>query len=148
MIDGIAGAGLRVVDNGTQATAKGGSEAAMDLEQLKAEHPAVYKAAVESGVQQERDRVTAHIQLGETGDMKVALEAVKDGSDITQTTYSAHMAAAMNRRDVKARDDDNNDVEGATNGAETKKKDTEDEFQGQVLARLKRLVGTGAIENG
>jgi ClpP class serine protease len=148
MIDGIAGAGLRVVDNGTQATAKGGSEAGMDLEQLKAEHPAVYKAAVESGVQQERDRVTAHIQLGETGDMKVALEAVKDGSEITQTTYAAHMAAAINRRDVEARHDDNGDVDGATNGAKTEHKNTEDEFQGQVLARLKKLVGTGAIENG
>jgi ClpP class serine protease len=148
MIDGIAGAGLRVVDNGTQATAMGGSEAGMDLEQLKAEYPAVYKAAVESGVQQERDRVTAHIQLGESGDMKVALEAVKDGSEITQTTYSAHMAAAINRREVEARNDDNVVVDGATNGAKTEKKDTEDEFQGEVLARLKKLVGTGAIENG
>lgn len=120
----------------------------MDLEQLKAEHPAVYKAAVEIGVQQERDRVQAHINLGETGDMKVALEAVKDGSEITQTTYSAHMAAAINRREVEARNDDNGDVEGATNGAQTKKEDTEDEFQGQVLERLKKLVGMGAIENG
>ena len=148
MIDGIAGAGLRVVENGTQATAQGGSEAVMDPEQLKAEHPAVYKAVVELGVQQERDRVQAHINLGETGDMKVALEAVKDGSDVTQSIYSAHLAAGINRRDIQSREDENEHVEGATNGAKTKHEDTEDEMLGQVLTHLKRLVGMGAIENG
>ena len=145
MIDGIAGDGLRVVTN-NQATAKGGSESVMDLEQLQADHPAVYKAAVEVGVQQERDRVVAHLQLGRTGDMKVALKAIEEGSGMTQTTYSAHMAAAMSRLDVQARREDNNVVEEATNGAKAKQE--EDEFEQAVLTRLQALVGNGAIENG
>lgn len=146
MIDGIAGAGLRVVGDRTQATADGGSEECMDLDKLKAEHPAVYKAAVEVGVNQERDRVVAHLKLGESGDMKTALIAVKDGADITQTTYAAHMSAALNRRDVKARDDDNKVVEGATNGV--KPKVDEDSFQKAVTDRFIELVGNGGIENG
>ena len=120
----------------------------MDLEQLKAEHPAVYKAAVEVGIQQERDRVTAHLQLGESGDIKVALEAIRSGSEITQTTFSAHMAFAMNRRDVEARKTDNEEVEDATRNVGAPPKETGDQFQAAVLTRLKALVGNGAIENG
>ena len=148
MIDGIAGANLRVVKNGTQATAQGGSEAVMDLEQLKAEHLAVYRAAVEIGVQQERERVMAHIKLGRTGNLDAALSAIEDGSNVTQLTYATHMEAALNRRDVEARRDDDRTVEDALKGIKTKHEDNEDKLFGEVLTRLKALVGTGAYENG
>lgn len=147
MINGIAGTGLRVVQDVNQATAAGGSEAKMDLEQLKAEHPALYKEAVACGVQQERDRVTAHLQLGESGDIKVALEAIKDGSEISQTTFSAHMAFALNKKDVSARNSDQNDVDGAT-GNVGDPPNQGDSHQAAVLKRLVELRGNGAIENG
>ena len=145
MIDGIAGAGLRAVAQ-LNATADGGSEETMDLEQLKAEHPAVYKAAVQVGVTQEHERVTAHLKLAETGDMKTALEAIDSGANLTQTIYAAHMAAALNRRDVNARDEDDKAVEDATGAVDAKKKD--DEYEKQVTDRFLALVGNGAIENG
>jgi len=78
--------------------------------------------------------------------MKVALKAIEEGSGMTQTTYSAHMAAAMSRLDVQARREDNEVVEEATNGAKAKQE--EDEFEKAVLTRLQALVGNGAIENG
>ena len=120
MIDGIAGVGLRAVEQ-LNATADGGSEERMDLEQLKSEHPAVYKAAVQVGVTQEHERVTAHLKLAETGDMKTALEAIDSGDNLTQTIYAAHMAAALNRRDVNARDEDDKAVEDATGAVDAKK---------------------------
>jgi ClpP class serine protease len=146
MIDGIAGTGLRVVEE-PKATAVGGSEDSMDIEQLKSEYPAVYKAAVETGVHQERERVTAHLKLAESGDLETALEAIKGGSDLTQTIYAAHMAAALNRRDNQSRDEDDDAVKDALNGASTKQKDDET-FQRNVVERLEALVGNGAIENG
>ena len=147
MIDGIAGDGLRVVSDTNQATANGGSEdGTMDLETLKAEHPAVFKAAVSIGVMQERERVEAHLSLAETGNLNVALEDIKSGNDITQKTWAAHMSAAMNRRDVQARRDDNEEVEAAINGAAAKQE--EDDLEAAVLERLEKLVGMGAIENG
>lgn len=120
----------------------------MELQQLKAEHPAVYKAAVDLGVQQERERVTAHLKLGKTGDLEAAIKAIEEGANVTQLTYADHMAAALNRRDTQARDEDNGVVESATNGAKTTHEDNEDELFGQVLTQLKALVGQGAIENG
>lgn len=142
MIDSIAGAGLRVVEQ-PKATADGGSEACMDLEQLKAEHPAVYKAAVEVGVRQERERAEAHLKLAETGDLATALEAIKSGDDLTQKIYAAHMAAALNRRDRKSREEDDAAVADATeNTAEPKK---EDSFEKQVADRFLALVGNGDI---
>lgn len=147
MIDGIAGTELRVVSNNNQATANGGSEGAtMDLETLKAEHPAVYKAAVSVGVSQERERVEAHLALAETGDLAVALEDIKAGNNITQKTWAAHMSAAMNRKDLESRREDNEEIEAATDGAKAKQAD--DEFETAVVDRFLALVGNGAIENG
>ena len=147
MIDGIAGNGLRVVKQETLATADGGSEAGnMTLDELKAQHPAVYKEAAAEGSTQERERVTAHLKLAETGDLETALEAIKNGDNLTQTVYAAHMAAAINRHDVKTREGDNKVVEDATNGV--KPKDDEGSFEKAVTDRFLELVGNGAIENG
>ncbi len=102
MIDTIAGSTLRVVKSAksTSATAASGASETgnMDLLKLKAEHPAVYAAAVAEGATQERDRVSAHLTLGEaSGDMTTALAAVNDGSAMTATLQAKYMAAGMNR---------------------------------------------------
>lgn len=101
MIDGVAG-----VDQGTAADLGGEQKTEankMDLVTLKAEHPAVYAQAVEIGVTQERDRVGAHLMMGEkSGDTKTAFEAIRDGSEMTATLQATYMAAGMNRADADA----------------------------------------------
>lgn len=87
---------------------------AMDLETLKAEHPAVYAAAlalgVTAGITQERTRVEAHVIAGEAAGpegTKLALGFIKDGSEYTnavvQATYNAAAtkAAALGARSTE-----------------------------------------------
>lgn len=79
----------------------------MDLNTLKAQHADVYAAAVQEGVTQERDRVGAHVTMGEaSGDMKTAITAINDGSAMTAQLQATYMAAGMNRQDVNNRQDD------------------------------------------
>lgn len=79
----------------------------MDLAELKVQHPATYAAAVQEGTAQERDRVTAHVTMGEaSGDIKTALTAIQDGSAMTGALSAKYMAASMNRGDVNARQQD------------------------------------------
>lgn len=95
MIDAI---GVQSEDK-TQSAASGKNKkgSKMDLKTLMAEHPDVYAAAVAS----EKDRVCAHLTLGESsGDMATAISAIRDGSEMTQTLMATYTAAAM-KRDVQ-----------------------------------------------
>ncbi len=123
MIDSIAGASaLKVVKSVKQTTAAiGGNEpgADMDLQTLKAQHPAVFSAAmqegVDKGVTQERDRAAAHLIAGEmSGDMKTALAAAKDGTEMTTALQTQYMMAAANRRDINNRADDDLEADPGT----------------------------------
>lgn len=79
----------------------------MDLATLQAQHPATFAAAVQQGIEQERDRVTAHVTMGKSsGAIETALNAIADGSALTLTLQSTYMAAGMNRSDVNARQQD------------------------------------------
>ena len=74
--------------------------ATMDLKTLEAEHPAVYAAAVatgvEQGVSQERERVTAHLELGaSSGANDIAIAAIKDGTEHSATMNAKYTAAHM-----------------------------------------------------
>ena len=151
MIDGIAGTGLRVVQE-TKATATGGSEAGnMTPEELKAEHPALFKSVVELGVEQERDRVCAHLTGGEmsgsaVSGLKIALEAIRAGSDLTQTASMRYLTAAHNKRDIEARDEDNQVVDDATKDVKPPKEvDAMDQLQKETLTLLQGMVGNGGI---
>lgn len=154
MIDGIAGTELRAVKTATQAAAAGGSEdGKMTLDEFKAEHPALYQAVVEIGVNKERDRVTAHLQGGEMsgaamGGMKIAHDAIRAGDEVSQTLSMQYLTAAHNKRDIDARNEDDKVVVEATEGATPKKVDETDKLQGETLSLLKDLVGEGDIENG
>lgn len=115
MIDEIAGPALRVVKPSTtkKTTAQRGDQKPeaqqMDLAKLKADYPDVYAAAVNDGVTQERDRVGAFIIAGQSsGDMKTALAAIEDGSQMTGKLSTQFMMAAANRSDLRNRqaDDD------------------------------------------
>jgi ClpP class serine protease len=145
MIDGIVGVGLRVVEQ-TQATADGGSEAMMDLEELKTQHPAVYKQAAAEGATQERDRVAAHLTLGEkSGDLKTAFAAIRSGADLSMEIQAQYLAASMNRADVAEHQAESDEAEAATADAETTSDKDTDKFGETVYSLLNDMVGTHSV---
>ena len=125
MIDGVADTPLRVVKK--PAVSGGGTqtkEKAMDLQELKAKHPELYSAVQQEGVTlgtaQERDRVGAFVVAGEqSGDMKTALTAIKDGSAMTTTLSTQFLMAAANRSDINASEADAAAAAAAADGVET-----------------------------
>jgi len=113
MIDGIAESGPDASESQTpkNKAAKNGGESLegnMDLTELKANHPDVYAAAVAEGVNQERDRVSAHLELGTaSGDIETAHAAIRDGSEMTQALSAKYLAAGMNRAAENTRESEN-----------------------------------------
>lgn len=114
----------------------------MDLKELKADHREIYDAAVqvgkEAGVAEERDRVVAHIKMGEsTGAMKEASEAITKGIGFNSTMQATYMSAGMKKGDIAARDNDNAVAEGALAGSGgVEGKDAEDQVSDIVAAGL------------
>lgn len=141
MIDAVAEPSLKVVESTKTTTARSGGnqpEAGnMDLKQLKAQHPDVYTAAVQEGVDQERDRVNAHLTMGEaSGDTKTAFAAIKDGSGMTATLQAQYMTAGMNRNDVANRQDDDADANAGDNANASDNQDSGEDVASLVEARL------------
>lgn len=133
MIDRAPGAVLRAVP-GARATDHQ-QENNMDIKTLMASHPDVYAAVVQAGVEQERERVCAHLTLAEAaGAMDVALTAIKDGSALTVGLQAKYMAAGLNRRDASLRGADDNTVTEALGGAN--KAGTQLDMQDRIAARL------------
>jgi ATP-dependent protease ClpP protease subunit len=122
MIDTVAKPSLSNVNRPKhKTTAASGiktEDKSMDLATLKTSHPDVHSAAVAEGVTGERDRVVAHLTMGEaSGDMVTAIAAINDGSAMTATLQSKYMAAGMNKADGNARKDDDDDAGSAADGA-------------------------------
>lgn len=93
-------------------------ETIMNLEQLKAQHPDVYAAAVKETLEKERDRVNAHLELGETcGAMALAIESVKSGAEMSQTLNAKYLGAGIKANAVAARQSESNIAGEAVNGA-------------------------------
>jgi ClpP class serine protease len=106
LIDNIATTAPRAVPSN-----KGHSMADRDPEQAER---AARTAAVQEGVTQERDRVVGHITMGESsGDMSIALAAIRAGAGMTIELQSQYMAAAMRRAAQGQR-------QAESNAAETK----------------------------
>ena len=124
MIDTIAGTTLSVVPStvSTPTALNGGDNletGPMDLDTLKASHPTVYAAAVDYGTTQERDRVSAHLTMGEaSGDMKTAISAINEGSGMTASLQATYMAAGMNRADINNRQYDDTDADAGDQAGE------------------------------
>jgi len=104
----------------TPIAADGGEEKVVTMtlpvltkEQLKLQYPEQC-AALEAGVlEEERDRVDAHLTMGEaSGDMATAIEAVRKGSKMTSLMQAKYMSAGMNRKDRDDRQADS-DTAGA-----------------------------------
>ena len=107
----------------------------MDLNLLKSQHPDVFAAAVNEGVTQERERVAAHLNMGEAcGDMSIALSAIKEGKGLTQLLQSEYLAAGMRRGQMDSRVDDN--PEGMNDTV-----DSSVDADEQVTALMERMAG-------
>lgn len=137
MIDGI-------IDNTKTTTASSGGNQTetvhMDLKTLEAQHPDVYAAAVQKGVDQERDRVSAHLTMAEaSGDNKTAFSAIKDGSEMTATLQAIYMTAGMNRSDIAARQNDDLNASTDDSVATTDVDDSE-----AVVKLVEAKLGLGA----
>lgn len=82
-------------------------ETFMDLKTLKAEHPAVFEEAVSVGVNQEKERVDAHLTMGKaSNDMDLAVACISDGSDFSPSVNAKYMAAGMKNQNIEARTDE------------------------------------------
>lgn len=113
MIDKIS-TPLRAVNSKGRAMATKNDDDQNDARASAAE----IDAAVQRGVQQERDRVCAHITLGEqSGDMGIALEAIRNGSGLTLELSARYQAAGMNRADRSRRQTESADATRVVAGA-------------------------------
>lgn len=144
MIDAIADSPPKVVKNAKTTTANSGNQPEannMDLKQLQAQHPETFAAAVQQGTTQERDRVTAHLMMGESsGDMKTAASAIKEGSEMTATLQATYMTAGMNRSDVTNRQDDD---ANANAGDNANAQDDNGDQAGDVASLIETKLGLG-----
>lgn len=148
MIDSVADGSSKPAKRTKSTTARSGGdtmEAKMDLEELKAKHPAIYAAAKAEGATEatakERDRVGAHLEMGlASGDMKTALAAVEDGSDMTQKLQAKYMAAGMNRQDIANRQEDDGAAAPADDAADSDA-DAEATSSDKIMALAAEVCG-------
>ncbi len=141
MIDSVKGSPLTIVTSTKSTTASGGYKPEignMDLQTLKSQHPAVYAAAMQDGKDLERDRVSAHLTMGDaSGDMQTAVSAIKDGVEMTATLQATYLAAGMNRKDTANRQADDADASAAGNNVDDSNASaTDDTVVDLVAARL------------
>lgn len=160
MIDSIGKPALTVVDSAKIKTAANGGEHTkkvkiMDLNELKAKYPDVYSAAVsvgiEQGINQERDRVTAHLHMGkESGATDVAIEAIEKGDGLTATINAKYLTAGMARSDIDNRENDDTDTANGlagtgTGGAGADGKTTAEAENEAVVVEVERQLGINAV---
>jgi ClpP class serine protease len=142
MIDrvGVSAPGASTVSQTTATAEKPTIEATtMDLQKLKAEHPAVHAAAhaegVAAGVKTERERTSAHIQYATTARMpEMALEGIKAGQELTADVIAAYLTAGMNHADVSANQADSDDT--PETGADSTDESQEEKLGTAVLAHM------------
>lgn len=131
MIDSIAG------DAGEKTAARAATKGnKMNLDQLKAEHPAlfaqVHSLGEAAGVTAERARVADHLQLGQDcGDVTVAFAPIREGKSVAQA-QAAYLGANMRRNAQQARQDDDTTVAGALGG---RKPETEGAAKDQAFIK-------------
>jgi len=157
MIDSIAKPGLRAVGAtqqpvGAQAEEQG--ETQMDLRTLKASHPELYEQvrtdARAEGVTAERDRVIAHLTLGEPigkDGLDIAHAAIREGEGMTMTFMARYQASAMNKSDRNARQADSDAAGQAVDGARvtpSAEAAAQEDMGDKVVSILKKRGGSGA----
>lgn len=105
------------------ATDTGAQERHMDLNTLKAQHPAVYEAAVAEGETKgktiEHKRCSAHAKMAKNaGCADIALSAIIEGKAFSDDDVQAdYLTARMNRQDVATRQEESDKASQAVAGA-------------------------------
>jgi hypothetical protein len=118
----------------------------MNLEELKAQHPATYRAAKADGAQRERSRAVAHLTLGEkSGDLKTALASIRSGADLTMEIQAQYLSASMNRADTAERQAESDEAEAMFENAKAPPSGYRDEHGEAVVSRLEELLGVGEV---
>jgi ATP-dependent protease ClpP protease subunit len=85
----------------------------MTKEELKAKYPelyaAIYAEGREEGIGKERERVEAHLKLGEdSGSMKISAQFIREGKSVMEDKVQAeYLSARMNKSALNAREQDN-----------------------------------------
>jgi hypothetical protein len=97
-------------DGGQPPAGKGGS---MTPEELLVKDPACYRAVMALGekaaVEKERERVNAHLKLGESvGSLDTAAKYIRDGASVmSEEVQSEYLSLSMKKNAVNNRDADN-----------------------------------------
>jgi ClpP class serine protease len=132
LIDKIASTTPRAVPNK--------KEKAM-AEEFAEDRGADIDAAVQRGIDQERDRVLAHLTMGEAcGDVSIALDAIKSGAGMTLELNARYLSAGMNRSDRQKRQTESNAAEKVLSGVDATSAAAPD-LGDQVVAILKNQKG-------
>lgn len=152
MIDSISGVSTTVLNGSPTTTAQSGGESMeaieMNLEELRAQNPALFAEVVNEGVMQERDRVTAHAEMGKSfGAMELALDAIADGSNMTQTLQAKYQTAGRNASDIQAVNADDADASAADRTANLNP-DTGEEKANAVADILEQGMALEALTHG
>jgi len=127
LIDKIATTAPRAV-----RTTKGQS---MDQE---TDSRAALDAATQRGVKDERDRVLAHLTMGEScGDMAIALDAIRTGACMTQEFTARYLSAGMNRADRQQRQAESNTAAAQLAGVAAASPVNATDLGDQVVSLLK-----------
>lgn len=115
----------------------------MDLNQLKAEHPATYEAAVGDGEKKERDRVSGHLEMAEaSGAFDIATTAIKEGHDMNASYIGKYGAATLNRQAQAAAVSDDASVDTSAAASTAQNEATQKaQAEAATLARTAELCG-------
>ena len=108
----------------------------MTKDELKAQNPDLYNEMIQAGIEQERDRVKAHLTMGKAADaMETAVKHIESGELMTQTVNAEYMAAGMNKQDVDSRQAEDDKL------GDNQTSDTEEDGAAQFDAALKDNLG-------
>lgn len=126
-------------------------EKKLTIEELRAQHIELYNevfnAGRASGVTAERDRVEAHLEMGqmsgapEAGSgLAIAVESISSGAEMSQKLIAKYSRVAMNRRDRNLRQQETDDAGKIVDGAAAVVTPTAD-LGDQVVAILQQQGG-------
>lgn len=120
-------------DSGPSTNSIKGDEI-MTVSELQAQHPELYAEVVVAGVKQERERVTAHLTMGEaSGDMGLAVASINEGAEMSATINAKYMAAHMKRKELNDRQGENvGDMNPGDKGGDV----NDDEAMAKEVAKL------------
>jgi len=110
------------------------TEVVMNLEQLKKDYPELYAQVIQIGKDEEFDRVSAHITMGESANsLDIAVKHIKAKTGFSQAVSAEYMSAGMKNQSLQNRKSDN-----VTTGGQANTNDDEADTQALTQNILKK----------